>query len=72
MAALKANFDAFDKDSKGYITRDEAATDPHLSAQFDTLDSDHDGRLSVTEFMSARNVAQFRPKQGVDKGVQRD
>jgi Ca2+-binding EF-hand superfamily protein len=72
MAAIKANFDAFDKQGKGYITREDAAADPHLTAQFDTLDADHDGKLSVTEYMSARNVAQFRPQQGVDSGVQRD
>jgi len=67
VAAIKANFDAFDKGGKGYITREEAASDPRLSAQFDTLDADHDGRLSITEYMSARNVAELRPKQGLQR-----
>ena len=72
MAAIKANFDAFDKQGKGYITRGDAASDPHLTAEFDTLDSDHDGKLTVTEYMSAHDVATFRPQQGVDKSTKRE
>ena len=67
MAAIKSNFDAFDKNGDGYISKDEAAADPHLTAQFNTLDADHDGKLSVTEFMSAANVAEFRPQRGLER-----
>ena len=65
MAAIKSNFDAFDKNGDGYISKDEASADAHLTAQFTTLDADHDGKLSVTEFMSAANVAEFRPQRGL-------
>lgn len=67
MAAIKTNFDAFDKNGDGYVSKDEASADPHLSAQFNTLDADHDGKLSVTEFMSAANVAEFRPQRGLER-----
>ena len=68
MSAAKANFDAFDKDSSGYIDKQEAMLDPKLTAQFDTLDANRDGKLSVTEFMAASDVAEFRPQQGIKQG----
>lgn len=46
----RAAFRALDTDSDGWISRREAQARPEVVANFDTADSDHDGRLSFEEF----------------------
>lgn len=45
----------YDRNNDGVIDRQEAAGSPQLSQQFQTLDTDGNGRLSVSE------LGQFRP-----------
>lgn len=47
MAADK--FANIDTNKDGAITRDEAAAAPKLSAEFDQVDADHDGRITPAE-----------------------
>jgi hypothetical protein len=53
-----------DKNSDGKVTRSEAASNPELSRQFDTLDKNKDGSLDKGEF------AKFQAKgHGDGKGA---
>jgi EF hand len=46
----KIDFSALDKDVNSYLTKDEAMVIAELESVFDTLDSDHDGKISSAEF----------------------
>lgn len=46
----RAAFRALDTDGDGWVSRREAQARPEVVANFDTADSDHDGRLSFEEF----------------------
>ena len=61
-SATKAEFDARDANRDGYIDKQEAAIDKKLLSQFNTLDSNKDGKLSITEFMSAKGLAKLSTK----------
>ncbi len=43
-------FRRLDIDKDGFISRQEAAAQPEVAANFDKADSDRDGRLSFEEF----------------------
>ena len=43
-------FRQLDVDGDGWITREEAAVHPEVSANFSNSDADSDGRLSLSEF----------------------
>ena len=43
-------FRKLDTDRDGYISRQEAAAQPEVAANFDKADRDRDGRLSPEEF----------------------
>ena len=42
-------FAALDRDRKGYLTRDDVASDEYLAANFERCDVNHDGHLSRFE-----------------------
>ncbi|MFA6921354.1 MAG: hypothetical protein WC216_05885 [Gallionella sp.] len=43
------NLEAADKDKNGKLSREEAAALPNISANFDAIDSNHDGQLVIKE-----------------------
>lgn len=45
-----------DANGDGYLSRDEVAGHPRLAADFDQLDTDHDGRLSPAELAALRKA----------------
>jgi len=50
-----------DKDKNGKLSREEAQTLPNLSANFDAIDSNHDGQLVIKEiadFIRAKGNAE--------------
>lgn len=48
--SAKVDFSALDKDVSSYLTKDEAMVVADLESVFDTLDSDHDGKISSAQF----------------------
>jgi hypothetical protein len=51
--AVPLMFNSFDTNKDGYISRQEARASSMLAWQFDQLDKDRDGRLSVDELAGA-------------------
>ena len=47
---IQEDFESFDRDRDGYVTRDDATRWQRLAKAFDRFDADHDGRLSRAEF----------------------
>jgi hypothetical protein len=43
-------FQKLDTDKDGFVSRQEAAAQPEVAANFDKADRDKDGRLSLEEF----------------------
>jgi hypothetical protein len=64
--AAYEKFDAIDVDHDGSIDKKEAEASKALSTQFSKLDTNKDGKLSVTEFNNASNMAAIK----VDKKTQ--
>lgn len=60
--ANQTQFDMRDINHDGYIDKTEAGNEQRLLSQFNTLDTDKDGKLSAAEFMSARNLANLTLK----------
>lgn len=48
--ANRIDFSALDKDMNAYLTKDEVMATADLEGVYETLDTDHDGRISPTEF----------------------
>jgi hypothetical protein len=59
-AAAYEKFDALDADHDGSIDKQEANASKVLSAQFAKLDTNKDGKLSITEFNNAQNMASIK------------
>lgn len=49
-SAMAAEFNDFDLDKDGFISKSEASLSESLASIFDKLDSDGDGKLSEKEF----------------------
>ncbi|HEY2394771.1 MAG TPA: EF-hand domain-containing protein [Rudaea sp.] len=60
VAGVQTKFDALDTNHDGFIDQAEAAASDVLAGQFATLDASGDGKLSLAEFTSARNLASIR------------
>lgn len=59
------NLEAADKDKNGKLTRDEAKALPNISANFDAIDSNHDGQLVIKEIADyVRAMANAAPVSG--------
>jgi Ca2+-binding EF-hand superfamily protein len=52
-AAIEAAFKRADTNGDGKLSKEESARLPEVQANFDTLDKDKDGSLSLAEFMAA-------------------
>ena len=59
-SAAYEKFDAIDVDHDGSIDKKEAQASKTLSTQFSKLDTNNDGKLSVTEFNNASNMASIK------------
>lgn len=65
------SLEAADKDKNGRLTREEATALPNISANFDAIDSNHDGELVIKEIAdyvramanTAHTAAQVAPAQ---------
>jgi hypothetical protein len=62
-ASPSAGFAALDKNKDGYISKAEARKDKGLTKQWDSADSNKDGKLDPTEF------AQFEATPSGDEGA---
>jgi hypothetical protein len=51
--AIPQIFNSFDTNKDGYLSRQEAGVSSHIASQFDQLDKNGDGRLSVDELQAA-------------------
>ena len=59
------NLEAADKDKNGKLSRDEAKALPNISANFDAIDSNHDGQLVIKEIADyVRTMAKTAPASG--------
>jgi EF hand len=52
-SAIEAAFKRADSNGDGKLSKEESARLPEVQANFDTLDKDKDGNLSMAEFMAA-------------------
>jgi Ca2+-binding EF-hand superfamily protein len=59
-AATYDTFNALDANRDGSIDKQEADASKVLSAQFARLDKNSDGKLSITEFNNASNMASIK------------
>jgi hypothetical protein len=51
--AIPLIFNSFDMNKDGYLSRQEAGVSSQIASQFDQLDRNGDGRLSVDELQAA-------------------
>ncbi len=51
-----------DTDKDGTISKAEAAGNPHMAGRFDTIDADHDGKLTAAE-LTAFYATMHKPQQ---------
>ena len=65
-AAPGGGMSTLDKDSDGYVSREEAAADTRVHSRFSELDTNRDGRLSHSESQDFRVAA---PPAGADAGA---
>jgi len=63
-ADVHAKFDALDVDHDGTIDQHEAAVSNILGSQFSGLDSNGDGKLSMSEFSAASDLASIKTPKG--------
>lgn len=59
-ATAQTKFDQLDADHDGSISKEEAQASNALKAEFTRLDANKDNKLSMTEFMSATNLASIK------------
>ncbi len=54
------DFESLDRNHDGYISRVEANGDREVAKRFAQFDADHDGRLSLNEYLAAKEDNQKR------------
>ena len=59
-SAAQAKFDLIDTNHDGVIDRQEAAASKALTAEFSKLDANKDGKLSLTEFVTVKDLASIK------------
>lgn len=62
------SFKQLDKNKDGFVSRDEAHKSPSISARFDALDLDGDGKLSRSEMDAAQRPAAGGPSKSGNMG----
>lgn len=62
------SFSALDRNQDGAISKQEATAIPRLSARWDILDSNSDGRIDEAEFARYRGPERFPAGSGRDTG----
>ena len=50
MTPMPPDFSTLDRNGVGYVTQQDAATNPWLRENFATCDADHDGQISRSEY----------------------
>lgn len=56
-------YDELDADSNGYITKDEAKVRRDLIKNWDQIDKDGDGKLTLTEYESYQGKGRLSPPE---------
>jgi hypothetical protein len=59
-ATAQTKFDSIDSDHDGSVSKQEAMASNSLNAEFTRLDANKDNKLSLAEFMSAKNLASIK------------
>lgn len=59
-ATAQTKFDALDTNHDGAISKQEAMASTSLNSEFAKLDADKNSKLSLSEFMSAQNLASIK------------
>ena len=62
--ARGTGFTRWDANGDGQLSRDEVANAPRLVQDFDAIDANHDGFLTVAELQAARAASGFGPRGG--------
>ena len=57
----KLDFEKVDKDANGLLSKEETLSVAELEAEFATLDADHDGFLSASEFSKWNRAGKVTP-----------
>jgi hypothetical protein len=57
----RVDFSSLDRDVNSYLTKDEAMVIADLESLFDTLDSDHDGKISSAEYSRWNRAGKSTP-----------
>ena len=67
-ARMEAHFKAADKDNDGSLTREEAKAMPRVSKNFDAIDTDKSGTVSLTEIQAAKKkMGKEAHKRGAER-----
>ena len=67
-ARMEAHFKAADKDNDGSLTREEAKAMPRVAKNFDAIDADKSGMVTLAEIQAAmKKMAKEAHKRGVER-----
>ena len=67
-ARMEAHFKKADKDNDGSLTRDEAKAMPRVAKNFDAIDADKSGTVTLTEMQATmRKMAKEAHKRGEER-----
>jgi Ca2+-binding EF-hand superfamily protein len=67
MQKVEAKFKAADKNGDGTLDKTEAAALPNVSKNFDAIDTDKDGTVSLEEILAARKGKKQQKKGGAQE-----
>lgn len=67
-ARMEAHFKTADKDNDGSLTREEAAAMPRVAKNFDAIDRDKSGTVTLTEMQATmKKMAKEAHKRGAER-----